>query len=67
MSPSVTVPGPPQMVYWTEAKKDRPQISAQRYDGSGRRVVMQGVPALQHPFSVTLYRSRLYWSDWSTR
>ena len=54
-------------MYWTEAKKDRPQISAQRFDGSGRRGVMEGAPELAHPFSVTLFRDRLFWTDWHTR
>ncbi|KAF0298635.1 Low-density lipoprotein receptor-related protein 6 [Amphibalanus amphitrite] len=62
----ITIDYETKMVYWTEAKKERPQISAQRYDGTGRRVVMEGAE-LKHPFSVTLFRDRLYWTDWHTR
>ncbi|XP_043220923.1 low-density lipoprotein receptor-related protein 5-like [Amphibalanus amphitrite] len=62
----ITIDYETKMVYWTEAKKERPQISAQRYDGTGRRVVMEG-GELKHPFSVTLFRDRLYWTDWHTR
>ena len=31
-------------------------------DGSGRHIVMDGVP---HPFALTVFEDWMYWSDWN--
>ncbi|XP_037071386.1 low-density lipoprotein receptor-related protein 6-like [Pollicipes pollicipes] len=63
----ITIDYDAKVVYWTEANKDRPQISAQRADGTGRRTVIQMAPKVSHPFSVTLYQDKLFWTDWTNR
>ena len=35
-----------------------------RYDGSDPRVVLRGGEYLSHPFSVALFESHVFWTDW---
>ncbi len=50
-------------LYWADAKLQ--VIESCFYDGSYRRpVLLEGV---RHAFAITLFESKLYWSEWETR
>ena len=54
-------------IYWTDAKLY--YIAKANYDGSNREQIFKS-PAqctLGHPFALTLYENRIYWTDWKTR
>lgn len=50
-------------IYWADAKLKF--ISGMDFDGHSRKVIVNR--DLPHPFSLTLYHDRLYWTDWQTR
>ncbi|XP_052872576.1 putative vitellogenin receptor [Anopheles cruzii] len=58
----LTLDWPNERLYWIDAKMKR--IESVRFDGRERVVVISDV--LKHPFSVTLFNDRIYWSDWDT-
>ena len=56
-------------IYWTDAKLFC--ITRANYDGSNR-VQIVGAPmpsqcVLGHPFALTSYGNKIYWTDWKTR
>ena len=56
-------------IYWTDAKLF--YIAKANYDGSNRqrifRTPMPSQCVLGHPFALTLYENKIYWTDWKTR
>ncbi|VVC34061.1 Hypothetical protein CINCED_3A006126 [Cinara cedri] len=48
-------------IYWVDAKLQ--VIESIKLDKSDRRVVI--TESVDHPFSVTVFENKLYWSDWS--
>lgn len=50
--------------YWADAKLK--QISSADYEGRDLRIVLQSVDVLRHPFSLSIFEDRLYWTDWDT-
>ena len=58
-----------EKIYWTDAKLF--YIAKANYDGSGRqkifRTPMPSQCVLGHPFALTLYENKIYWTDWKTR
>ena len=36
------------------------------YDGRKRITVLTNLEWLSHPFGITIYNHRLYWTDWQT-
>ncbi|XP_064480867.1 low-density lipoprotein receptor-related protein 6-like isoform X2 [Ornithodoros turicata] len=50
-------------IYWADAKLRF--ISSIKYDGSDRKVVIQG--SLPHPFALTVSGDYLYWTDWQVK
>ena len=50
-------------LYWADAKYHVLQSS--NADGSDRRTILSG--GVNHPFSLTLFESTVYWTDWRTR
>jgi len=51
-------------VYWIDANSD--SIHVADYEGNNHRLLLSKVKSLGHPFSITLYESNLYWTDWKT-
>lgn len=62
---SLTIDISTYTVYWADAKLEFSGIYSIDYNGNNRRVVYRGMN-LQHPFSLTFYDNRLYWTDWKT-
>ena len=53
-----------ERIYWIDARSD--SVNTVRYDGSDPRVVLRGGEYLSHPFSVALFESHVFWTDWRT-
>ena len=49
-------------LYWTDARSD--SIHSSRYDGSDHHEIIRGDSHLSHPFSVAVFESHIYWTDW---
>nr|QDP42286.1 Vitellogenin Receptor [Agasicles hygrophila] len=49
-------------LYWTDAKKKT--LESIRLDGSDRKVILGDI--VKHPYSITVFENKLYWSDWTT-
>ena len=52
-------------VYWIDANLDTIEYS--NMDGSGRVLLKKRDSNLFHPFSLTLEKELLYWSEWSRK
>ncbi|VBB33678.1 unnamed protein product, partial [Acanthocheilonema viteae] len=50
-------------VYWVDPKVDR--VESIDYNGNDRRVVVQGMNSVPHPFGLTIFDQYLYWTDWT--
>ncbi len=59
---ALTIDSPTQTLYWADAKLHI--IESCHLDGSNRRPVL--TEGVLHPFALTLFENRLYWSDWNT-
>ena len=51
-----------QILYWMDAWLDK--LESSNADGSSRRLL--STTQIYHPFDVTFYQNRLYWTDWQT-
>ena len=51
-----------QRIYWIDAYLNTIEYSS--LDGSNRVLLDRRSDDIFHPFSLTLYESRLFWSDW---
>lgn len=51
-----------QRVYWADAKVKL--IMSCDYWGNNVRLVLRSHEHLKHPFSLTVFEDRLYWTDW---
>ena len=60
---SLTIDMETYTVYWADAKPDFTGIYSMDYNGKNRRTVFRH-ENLRHPFSLTIFRNRLYWTDW---
>ena len=49
-----------QTLYWMDAFLDK--LESSNADGSNRRLLSR--TQIRHPFDVTFYQKRLYWTDW---
>ena len=56
-----------QKIYWTDANLF--YIDKANYDGSNRESIFRSPRQciLGHPFALTLYENKIYWTDWKTR
>ena len=52
-----------ETLYWADAKYH--VLESSKGDGSDRRTILSG--GVNHPFSLTLFESTVYWTDWRTR
>ncbi len=59
---SLTIDYPTNTLYWADAKLHI--IESARIDGTNRRPVL--TVGVLHPFGLTVFENRLYWSDWNT-
>lgn len=50
-------------LYWVDAKLKK--IESVRLDGTQRTTVIGDV--LKHPFAISVFNDRIYWSDWDTK
>ena len=50
-----------QILYWADANLDK--IESSNTDGSNRRLLT--TTSVSHPFDITVFEERLYWSDWT--
>ncbi|XP_078701573.1 prolow-density lipoprotein receptor-related protein 1-like isoform X3 [Branchiostoma floridae x Branchiostoma belcheri] len=51
-------------IFWVDAKSD--SITSADYDGKAVRKVLWGHRHLSHPFSISLYAEKVFWTDWRT-
>uniref|UniRef100_A0A6A7FMH6 Prolow-density lipoprotein receptor-related protein 1-like n=4 Tax=Hirondellea gigas TaxID=1518452 RepID=A0A6A7FMH6_9CRUS len=51
-------------VYWIDAKSD--SIHTVLYDGSDPQMILHAHDLLSHPFAITLFGTKVYWTDWRT-
>lgn len=49
-------------IYWADAKVKL--IMSCDYWGNSVRLVLKSREYLKHPFSLTVFEERLYWTDW---
>ena len=49
-------------LYWTDARSD--SIHSTKYDGTDHHEIIRGNAHLSHPFSVAVFESHIYWTDW---
>ena len=49
-------------LYWIDARAD--SIHSSKYDGSDHREILRNSVYLSHPFSITIFESDVYWTDW---
>ena len=56
-----------QKIYWTDAHLH--YIDKANYDGTNRESIFRSSRQclLGHPFALTLYENKIYWTDWKTR
>ena len=68
-SNGLTIDYSAEKIYWTDAKLF--YIAKANYSGSSRqRIFRTSMPSqcvLGHPFALTLYENKIYWTDWKTR
>ena len=48
-------------IFWVDASTDK--LEKSNLDGHHREVLIDG-QRLYHPYSVTVYKDRVYWTDW---
>lgn len=53
-----------QRLYWIDARAD--SIHCANYDGSDHHEILRNTAYLSHPFSITVFESHVYWTDWRT-
>lgn len=53
-----------QRIYWADAKTKA--ISSCDYWGKDVRTILHSHEYLKHPFSLTVFEERLYWTDWGS-
>ncbi|KAJ8672687.1 hypothetical protein QAD02_003947, partial [Eretmocerus hayati] len=58
----LTIDYPNKRLYWVDAK--RKVIESIQLNGQDRRTVLHDVA--KHPYSIAIFESQLYWSDWRT-
>jgi integrin beta 2 len=51
-------------VYWIDARSD--SIHTTGYSGEDHREIARGHQFLSHPFSLAVFESQVYWTDWRT-
>ena len=49
-------------LFWLDAHKDYSRLECSDLDGSNRKKLIGS--SLPHPFSITIYHERVYWTDW---
>jgi len=59
---ALTLDLPTRTMYWADAKLHI--IEASDYFGQSRRAIV--TTGILHPFAMTMFETRLYWSDWSS-
>ncbi|XP_065166985.1 vitellogenin receptor Yl-like [Atheta coriaria] len=53
---------PNERLYWTDGKLMT--LESIRLDGTDRRMILEGI--VKHPYAISVFENRLYWSDWAT-
>lgn len=59
---ALTIDLPTKTIYWADAKLH--VIESSDYNGQNRRPVLTS--GVLHPFGMTVFEDKLYWSDWNT-
>lgn len=59
---ALTIDLPTQTIYWADAKLHI--IESSNYQGTVRRPILTS--GVFHPFGISVFEDRLYWSDWFT-
>ena len=49
-------------LFWLDAHKDLSRLESSDLDGNHRVILISG--SLPHPFSITIYGDRIFWTDW---
>ena len=53
-----------EKLYWVDAKLST--IGSADLDGSNARIVFYSTTYLKHPFSISLWEDKMYWTEWDT-
>ncbi|XP_052813760.1 low-density lipoprotein receptor-related protein 1-like isoform X2 [Mya arenaria] len=51
-------------IYWIDARSE--SIHTLTYEGTDHRLVLKNQPEMRHPFSIALFGTEVYWTDWSS-
>lgn len=54
-----------QKLYWIDASSK--SIHVMDYDGEDHQVILKDSKSLIHPFSIALFKEKLFWTDWRTQ
>ena len=60
----ITIDYVSERIYWTDSDLDK--IEYANYDGTGRIELQTAETGLYYPFSVTVAREILFWTDWAS-
>ena len=52
-------------LYWLDAHAHHSCVASSDLDGNDRKKVVEG--SLPHPFAITIFADRVYWTDWTTK
>ena len=56
-----------KLLYWIDAHPDKLYIAVVDWNGGQRRKIYDNEHVLKKPFAISVYRSELYWTDWTTK
>ena len=60
---AITIDYETKTLYWADAFLDK--IESSDANGLNRTVLTDDPLSIRHPFAITMFKDRLYWSDWS--
>ena len=52
-------------LYWLDAHSSRSCVASSDLNGKNRQKIVSG--SLPHPFAITVFGDRVYWTDWETK
>ncbi|CAH1796241.1 unnamed protein product [Owenia fusiformis] len=59
----ITIDFQSEKIWWTDAHLDR--IMSSDYNGQNRVILVSGSYNVPHPYSISVYKDSVYWTDWN--